>query len=39
MKIKEIKPHMWFYFEIILGDSRKKTAKNITIKVPISKNV
>jgi hypothetical protein len=30
---------MWFYFLIIRGVSLKNTAKNITIKVPISKNV
>jgi len=39
MKIKKIKPQLWFYYLIILGDSLKNTAKKITIKVPISKNV
>ena len=36
---QKIKPNKWFYFLIIRGVSLKNTAKNITIKVPISKNV
>ena len=38
MKIKKIKPSI-YYFLIIRGVSLKKTAKKITINVPISKNV
>ena len=38
-KTKKIKPFYWFYFLIIRGVSLKNTAKKITIKVPISKNV
>ena len=36
---QKIKPNKWFYFLRIRGDSLKNTAKKITIKVPISKNV
>jgi PsbN protein len=38
-KNKTIYLYIWFYYRRIRGVSLKKTAKKITINVPISKNV